>query len=103
MGTKTNEEKRLLNEQATKDLKTIYANANCTNCPSDWFFPKNTRGRIRISEGSNLHCAFATCNGCKVKTECFNFAKENSCVGVWGGRLFTFSGISELNRYGDIT
>ena len=31
MGTKTNKEKKLLNEQM-KNLETIYANANCKNC-----------------------------------------------------------------------
>ena len=97
------EKEKLFSEQMTKDLKVIYANANCTNCPSEWFFPENVRGKMPIYQGSNLHCAFATCNGCKVKTECFNFAKENSCIGVWGGRLFTFAGISKLNRHGDIT
>jgi hypothetical protein len=103
MRIKTNEEKKLLSEQITKELEAIYANANCTNCPSSWFFPDNVRGKMPVYPGSNLHCAFATCNECKVKTECFNFAKAHDCVGVWGGRLFTWTGISKLNRNGDIT
>jgi len=97
MGTKTNKEKKLLNEQMTENLETIYANANCTNCPSDWFFPPDGRGgRLSISPGSNLYNAFKTCNECKVKEKCFNFAKEHDCVGVWGGRLFTHRKISKI-------
>jgi hypothetical protein len=103
MPMKTNKEKKLLNEQITKELKVIYADANCTNCPSEWFFPENKKGGVSAAPGSNLHCAFLTCNECKVKTECFNFARTYDCVGVWGGRLFTFAGISKLNRNGDIT
>lgn len=96
------EEEKLFDKEMSQNLKVIYANANCTNCPTEWFFPENVRGKMPIYPGSNLHCAFSVCNECKVKTECFNFAKANSCIGVWGGRLFTFAGISKLNKNGEI-
>jgi hypothetical protein len=89
--------KDLKNEKISKELNPIYKYANCTNCPSDWFFPPDGKGgRISISPGSNLYNAFKTCNECKVKQECFNFAKEYDCVGVWGGRLFTHRKISKI-------
>lgn len=87
--------KELKNENISKELNPIYLHANCKDCPSDWFFPPESKGRLSVKPGSNLYNAFATCNDCKVKTECFNFAKEHSCVGVWGGTLFTYAGISK--------
>ena len=85
-----------------KELAIIYANANCKNCPSEWFFPESTRGKLPVVPGSNLHSGFATCNECVVKTECFNLANAHDCLGIWGGRLFTYAGISQLNKYGNI-
>ena len=85
---------KLQNENISEELEPIYEKANCVDCPSEWFFPLNTKGKLSVKPGSPLYNAFATCNNCKVKTKCFNFAKKHSCVGVWGGRLFTFSKIS---------
>ena len=29
----------ILSEEMFNELKPIYADANCKNCPSEWFFP----------------------------------------------------------------
>ena len=94
----------LMDSDMTKELEPIYARANCKGCPSNWFFPPTeVRGRMSVQPGSNLHCGLVTCNGCKVKQKCFDFANAHGCMGVWGGRLFTERNISEINRYGEIT
>ena len=94
----------LMGSDMNRELEPIYANANCVNCPSDWFFPPaETKGRMSIQPGSNLHCALVTCNECKVKQKCFDFANAHGCMGVWGGRIFTERNISEINRYGEVT
>lgn len=86
------------NKNMTADLKIIYNNANCTNQPPEWFFPQEGKGGLSCKPGTPLHNAFTLCNACKIKQECFNFAKNYKCVGVWGGRLFTYNGISKMNK-----
>ena len=93
---------RHLSVDMEKELGVIYAKVNCKNCPSEWFFPESTKGKLPVVPGSNLHSGFATCNECAVKQECFNFADAYDCLGVWGGRLFTYAGLSKLNKYGNI-
>ena len=89
--------KNAKSEEIAKELNPLYKYANCVDCPTDWFFPPDRRGGKHVANpGSNLFNAFTTCNGCKVKEECFNFAKKHGCVGVWGGRLFTHRKISKL-------
>ena len=88
MPMKTHEEKKLLNEQMTEELKVIYADANCTNCPSEWFFPAITKGKIPSGPGTNVYNAKQICGECKVQKECYNFAYKHHCIGVWGGVVF---------------
>ena len=94
--------RKLLDPDMNKELAPIYAEANCKDCPSEWFFPEIVKGRMSIQPGSNLHCALLTCNECKVKQKCFDFADRNGCIGIWGGRIFNYKNISEINKYGDI-
>ena len=95
MADKWIQERQLRDENISKELDPIYKNANCLNCPSEWFFPENTKGKLSVKPGSNLFNAFTICNSCKVKTQCFNFANTHHCVGVWGGRLFTYRKLSK--------
>ena len=39
---------QILSEEMYNELKPIYADANCKNCPSEWFFPAITKGKIII-------------------------------------------------------
>ncbi len=79
-------------EKVFEELTPIYKDANCTNCPTEWFFPPDGRGKTSVAPGSNLFNAFSVCAECKVKEQCFTFAKRYRCIGVWGGKLFTASG-----------
>ncbi len=79
------------NEEMNKELEPLYKNANCTNCPTEWFFPSIQKGRPSEMPGSNLFKAYSVCADCTVKKECFNFATKYKCVGVWGGKLFSDS------------
>jgi len=88
--------KNAKSKEIAKELNPLYKYANCVDCPTDWFFPPNKRGgKHKANPGSDLFNAFTTCNGCKVKDECFNFAKKHGCVGVWGGKLFIGGKISK--------
>ena len=91
---KAQKDKLLRDENIKKELDHLHKYANCINCPSNWFFPPNKKGGISVAPGSDLFNAFSICNECSVKQECFNFARNHECVGVWGGKLFTFNGIS---------
>ena len=89
--------KNAKSEEIVNELHPIYKYAKFVDCPSDWFFPPDKRGgRHNARPGSDLFNAFSTCNECKVKEECFNFAKKQGCVGVWGGKLFTHRKISKV-------
>ena len=89
--------KNAKSEEVAKELHPIYKYANCVDCPSDWFFPPDKRGGKHTAKpGSSLFNAFSTCNECKVKQECFDFAKKHGCVGVWGGKLFISGKISKV-------
>ena len=88
--------KNAKSEEVAKELHPIYKYANCVDCPTDWFFPLEKRGgKYKAEPGSSLFNAFTTCNECKVKDECFNFAKKHGCVGVWGGKLFISGKVSK--------
>ena len=89
--------KNAKSEEVAKELKPLYKYANCVDCPTDWFFPLEKRGgKYKANPGSDLFNAFSTCNECKVKQECFVFAKKHGCVGVWGGKLFISGKISKV-------
>ena len=89
--------KNAKSEEVAKELKPLYKYANCVDCPTDWFFPLEKRGgKYKANPGSSLFNAFSTCNECKVKQECFDFAKKHGCVGVWGGKLFISGKISKV-------
>lgn len=77
------------NEDMTKELNPIYKKANCTNAPTEWFFPTIKKGKPSSKPGSNLYKAYSVCADCKVKKECLNFAIKYNCVGVWGGIFFS--------------
>ncbi len=79
------------NKKIFNELTPLYKNANCINCPTEWFFPNIQKGRPSQVPGSNLFKAYSTCADCKVKKECFDFATKHKCVGVWGGKLFSDS------------
>ena len=96
MANKWVEKQKARDENISKELEPIYKNANCINCPSEWFFPEpGNRGKPSVRPGSNLFNAFTLCSDCKVRKECFNFAYKHRCVGVWGGQLFTDRAISK--------
>lgn len=82
------EHEAILTEEMYNELKPIHANANCKNCPSDWFFPAVTKGRIPTGPGTNIYNAKQICSKCKVKEECYDFAYKHRCLGIWGGVLF---------------
>jgi hypothetical protein len=77
------------NEHMTKELEQLYKKANCTDSPSEWFFPAIQKGRPSEKPGSNLYKAYSVCADCTVKKECLNFAVKYKCIGVWGGKLFS--------------
>ena len=76
-------------EDMTKELEQIYKSANCTNCPSEWFFPTIGKGKPSTKPGSPVYNAFATCADCNVVDLCKEFATKYKCVGIWGGQLFS--------------
>ncbi len=82
------EHEQLLSEEMLNELKPIYADANCTNCPTEWFFPAVTKGKIPSGPGTNLYNAKQICKECKVKEQCYEFAYKHRCLGVWGGVMF---------------
>lgn len=84
-------EHSLSSEDIFDELTPIYKYANCDGCPSAWFFPPDGRGGLSVKPGSNLFNGFTTCASCRVKQECFDFASKHKCVGVWGGKLFTYN------------
>jgi len=73
-----------------RQLKVIYDGAACTNCPSDWFFPEMTKGKI--PKDSPVWLGLECCSRCAVRQECYDFASEQKCLGVWGGVLFGWAG-----------
>ena len=77
------------NEDMSKELDPIYKKANCTDSPSEWFFPAIQKGRPSDKPGSNLYKAYSVCANCKVKKECLDFAIKYDCVGVWGETFFS--------------
>jgi hypothetical protein len=88
--------KNAKSKEIAKELDPLYKYANCVDCPTEWFFPLEKRGgKYKAEPGSSLFNAFTTCNECKVKDECFNFAKKHGCVGVWGGKLFIGGKVSK--------
>lgn len=82
------------NPDLRKELDVIYKGANCTGCPSEWFFPEPYKGRV--PKDSPIWLGLETCSECKVIQECYNFAKTNHCVGVWGGVLFGNEGPTRM-------
>jgi len=78
------------NPDLRKKLEVIYNNASCTGCPSEWFFPEPYKGKI--PKDSPVWLGLECCSRCKVRQECYDFAAEQHCLGVWGGVLFGWSG-----------
>lgn len=62
--------------------------AACKGKPAYWFEVANPDWSPRFA----LRCqeqAARVCTGCPVRVECYDHAKRNGEVGVWGGHLFT--------------
>ena len=68
------------NEDMSKELDPIYKKANCTDSPSEWFFPAIQKGRPSDKPGSNLYKAYSVCANCKVKKECLDFSQLSSTL-----------------------
>jgi hypothetical protein len=60
--------------------------AKCKDRGPDMFIPR---------AGGSTAKAQAFCKGlddgdpCPVRISCYQYAKENSCIGVWGGEVFS--------------
>lgn len=54
--------------------------AACKGMPTSMFFP------LKGGPNKTVRAAKAICNNCAVKTDCLNFALDNSMkCGIWGG------------------
>ncbi len=96
MPNKSAEQQQILRNDMIKELKEINTNSNCKGAPSEWFFPEQKKGTPSCKPGTNLYKAFTTCNNCTVKEKCLTFAVKHNCVGVWGGKYLSYSGLSKL-------
>ena len=54
--------------------------AACNNYPDEWFVPDG--------QGWRETNALAVCADCPVIDDCYDFAIEYDCIGVWGGTVF---------------
>lgn len=60
--------------QGTPDFFSFSA---CKDLPTRWFFPER---------GESVREAKATCAGCRIRTDCLEFAMDNDIQhGIWGG------------------
>jgi WhiB family transcriptional regulator, redox-sensing transcriptional regulator len=56
-------------------------NGSCQGKPVNWFYPEPRTRSITKEVRSALLC----CKGCKVRTECLEYALKWEMYGIWGG------------------
>lgn len=81
-----------LNQGTARVLANIMDNANCKGVDGDYFFDDGT-GRLTEAIVSNLKHGATYCSNCTVWQQCRQFALDNEQWGLWGGMLFTVTGV----------
>jgi hypothetical protein len=77
-----------LSEDSGNVLLLLHDQGACATAGigSEAFFPRLAGAPKRGEPADRLAAAIRICDSCPVKTECSEWADENSAYGVWGGR-----------------